>query len=281
MSAQPSKTTTPTKPSRASSSQQAKPKEEKLTTPPAATSVYKVIWTSGEHELARPTKELGWSGVAAGLSMGLSFVAEAVLHARLPEAPWRMLLTKFGYSVGFLIVILGRQQLFTENTLTPILPLLKELSWSKLGQVARLWLIILLANVAGAAGVAALIGLEAPFDPQVQQSFAEIATHFLDKAPSQHFLGGIFAGWLIATLVWLMPFASSARVLVIILITYLIGLGGFSHIIAGTVEAFYALYAGIIGAPDFFLGFFLPTLCGNAIGGVALVAAINHGQASD
>src|SRR4051812_5566121 len=86
--------------------------------------VYHAIHREGEHELKRSSWALGWSGLAAGLSMGFSFVTQALLRTHLPEARWTILIARLGYTVGFLIVILGRQQLFTENTLTPILPLL-------------------------------------------------------------------------------------------------------------------------------------------------------------
>src|SRR3954470_13238973 len=87
---------------------------------PSGKVVYKAILKEGEDELERPSSALFWSGLAAGLSMGFSFLTEALLHAHLPHANWSPMVSKFGYAMGFLIVILGRQQLFTENTLTPI-----------------------------------------------------------------------------------------------------------------------------------------------------------------
>src|SRR5881394_226374 len=96
---------------------------------PSGAIVYKAILKEGVDELARPSSALFWSGLAAGLSMGASLIAEGLLDSYLPDAPWRPLIAKFGYSLGFLVVILGRQQLFTENTLTPILPLLQEKTW--------------------------------------------------------------------------------------------------------------------------------------------------------
>src|SRR3954453_15635744 len=86
---------------------------------PGGEVVYKAIMREGEDELDRPSSALFWSGLAAGLSMGFSLIAEGLLRAHLPDAPWRPTVAKFGYSLGFLIVVLGRQQLFTENTLTP------------------------------------------------------------------------------------------------------------------------------------------------------------------
>jgi hypothetical protein len=91
---------------------------------PRAAVVYEIVREEGEHELTRTISALVWSGFAAGLSMGFSLVAEGLLRSHLPDAAWSPLIYKFGYCAGFLIVILGRQQLFTENTLTVILPLL-------------------------------------------------------------------------------------------------------------------------------------------------------------
>src|SRR5688572_13963826 len=93
-------------------------------TPPRAMVVYAAIARSGEDELRRPSSALAWSGLAAGLSMGFSLVAQGLIRSHLPDEPWRPLVSKLGYSVGYLVVILGRQQLFTENTLTVIMPLL-------------------------------------------------------------------------------------------------------------------------------------------------------------
>ena len=114
----------------------------------SAVVVHETVREEGERELRRPPSALAWSGLAAGLSMGFSLVAEGLLHAYLPRASWTPLIDNLGYSTGFLIVILGRQQLFTENTLTVILPLLAHPSWSTLWRVARLWAIVLAANLA-------------------------------------------------------------------------------------------------------------------------------------
>src|SRR6202034_4806255 len=114
-----------------------------------ANVVYEAIRREGDDELHRPPAALAWSAFAAGLSMGFSFVAEALLTTYLPNQPWVPLISRAGYSVGFLIVILGRQQLFTENTLTVILPLLLDTTLKMLLRVMRLWGIVLAANLVG------------------------------------------------------------------------------------------------------------------------------------
>ena len=92
--------------------------------PIGALVIHEIVRDQGEEELERSFSGLAWSGIAAGLSIGFSFLVQATLEAFLPDAPWRPLVAGFGYSIGFLIVILGRQQLFTETTLTVVIPVL-------------------------------------------------------------------------------------------------------------------------------------------------------------
>lgn len=245
---------------------------------PSGKIVYKAILKEGEEELERSSSALFWSGLAAGMSMGFSMIAEGLLTSRLPDEHWRPLVAKFGYSAGFLIVILGRQQLFTENTLTPILPLLLRKARATLLNVLRLWAVVLIANLLGALAVALVVAYTNAFDAEVRSTFAEMGIKALEPGAASIFLRGIFAGWLIALMVWLLPFAESARVWVIILVTYLVGIGHFSHIIAGAVEVFTAAAMGRDSWLHVLGSFILPTLIGNIIGGVTLVAVLNHAQ---
>src|SRR3954467_11881744 len=146
---------------------------------PAGAVVYHAIKKEGEEELERPTSALMWSGLAAGLSMGFSFVTQALLRSHIPDASWRPLIVNFGYSVGFLIVVLGRQQLFTENTLTVILPLLVKRDGSTFRNVARLWVTVFLANLTGTLLFALVIAKTTAFDDSVYDAFAALG----DEAP--------------------------------------------------------------------------------------------------
>jgi formate/nitrite transporter FocA (FNT family) len=245
---------------------------------PRAAVVYETIRREGQDELERPSRALAWSGLAAGLSMGFSLVAQGLLRDGLPDTSWRPLIASFGYSIGFLIVILGRQQLFTENTLTPILPLLANRDTATLRKVLRLWGVVLAANLIGACIFAWAIGATDVFAPRIRQAFSDISMEAIQGTFGTILLKGVFAGWLIALMVWLLPFAETARVGVIIIITYLVGLGHLSHSIAGAVEAFYVAFHGEATWGYIAGGFFVPTLIGNIIGGVALVALINYAQ---
>lgn len=247
---------------------------------PQALIIFEAIRQEGEEELARPSSALAWSGLAAGLSMGFSMIAQALLATYLPDAKWTPLITKFGYSIGFLIVILGRQQLFTENTLTPVLTLLDCKKISVLKNVVRLWSVVLAANIFGTFLFALVVSSISIFEPETYTQFNRIAHDVVSSGFSTTFFRAIFAGWLIALIIWLLPFAEQAHIWVIIIITYLIGLGDFSHIIAASVDGFYGVLTHQISLYNFVFKFFIPTLIGNIIGGVAMVAVVNYAQIS-
>lgn len=258
--------------------QQAEVKDAEERSAPGGKVVYQAILMEGEEELERSSAALFWSGLAAGLSMGFSMIAEALLATHLPDADWRPLVSKLGYSAGFLIVVLGRQQLFTENTLTPILPLLQRKPNATPMNVLRLWSIVLIGNLIGGLAIAFVAAHTSAFDAEVQAAFTDMGANAMTNGFGTVLLRGIFAGWLIALMVWLLPFAETARVWVIIIITYLVGLGEFSHVIAGSIEVFTLAATGDASWSSVLAGYVLPTLIGNILGGVTLVAMLNHAQ---
>jgi formate/nitrite transporter FocA (FNT family) len=255
-----------------------KEKQIQNRTSPPGEIVYEAVYREGEHELERASRALAWSGLAAGLSMGFSFVSEALLRSYLPATHWQTIVSKLGYVVGFVIVILGRQQLFTKNTLTVILPLLNRNAKTRGMNVARLWIIVLLSNIFGAFLFALLASHSNMFDAEVRTAFSTISNQAFVYSPMTTFLRAILAGWLIALMIWLLPFAETARLWVIALIAYVVGLGHFPHIVAEAIPAFYHALTGGISWSGWLSQFFVPVLLGNVIGGVALVAAAVHAE---
>jgi formate-nitrite transporter family protein len=243
-----------------------------------ADTTYEVVRREGEKELSRTTSALAWSGLAAGLSMGFSMVGEGLLHRYLPAAEWRPLVSKLGYSFGFLIVILGSQQLFTENTLTPIVPLLARRTRELARNVIRLWGAVLVTNLVGAFAFAWVTARSAVFDVETRHAFREVALRAVEPAFGTVLLKGIFAGWLVALLVWMLPASQTAHFWVILVIAWLIGIGHLSHVIAGSVEVFYLVARNDLGFLESLGRFVIPALIGNVIGGVSLVASLNHAQ---
>jgi formate-nitrite transporter family protein len=243
-----------------------------------AALVHEVIRHEGEEELERTVSALAWSGLAAGLSMGFSLVVEGLLRHHLPDAPWRPLVESFGYTTGFVIVVLGRQQLFTESTLTAVIPALTRRDGETLIALLRLWGVVLLANLVGAGLFAALAFGVPVFEPNLHRDFIAIGEEAAHGSFVVLFVKAVLAGWLIALMVWLLPGAASARLIVIVLITYIVALGGFAHVIAGSVEVLYLVFAGGKSFGSYLIDYLLPVLAGNIVGGSALVAMLNHAQ---
>jgi formate/nitrite transporter FocA (FNT family) len=241
--------------------------------------IFEAIRREGEHELSRPASALWWSGVAAGLAISTSVLAKGFLASMLPHADWTSAITNLGYTVGFLIVILGRMQLFTENTITPILPLFLAPTRAKFAQTARLWGIVFAANLVGCLA-AALVLVHGHILPEARfEGILSISRHYAEASPFEHFAWGIPAGFLIAALVWILPRMESAgEVLMIVIITYIIGLGGMSHVVAGSTELFVLVVSGELGVAPAVFGGILPAFAGNVLGGTGIFAALTYAQ---
>ncbi len=246
--------------------------------PPRAAVLHEIIRTQGEHELARNVAALWWSALAAGLTMGLSLMAMGLFNSRLPDTEASKVIASLGYSAGFLAVILARQQLFTENTLTAVLPLMSHPTLANAGRLLRLWAVVLAGNLVGVLLVSYVM-LHLPiFDPKTDAAFLDIGRKVMENNASQMFSKGIVSGWMIATMVWMIPSQESAKMWIIILITYLMALGDFTHIVVGSAEVSYLVWAGELGWKDFLQTFAGPTLAGNIIGGSFIFALISHAQ---
>ncbi|CRI55799.1 formate/nitrite transporter family protein [Pseudomonas sp. CCOS 191] len=246
--------------------------------PPRAAVLHEIIRSQGDQELERTLAALWWSALAAGLTMGLSLMAMGLFYARLPEGDSAQVVASLGYSAGFLAVILARQQLFTENTLTAVLPVMTAPTLSNLGRLLRLWSVVLLGNLAGTLLVAWVM-LELPiFDSKTDIAFLEVGRKVMTNDISQMFAKGIVSGWMIATMVWMIPSMEHAKIWIILVITYLMALGDFTHIVVGSVEVSYLVWAGDETWQAFWLDFALPTLAGNIIGGSFIFALISHAQ---
>ncbi|MGS4948212.1 formate/nitrite transporter family protein [Meridianimarinicoccus sp. RP-17] len=241
--------------------------------------IFEAIRREGEHELSRPFSALWWSGVAAGLAISTSVLAKGFLTAILPDAAWAPGITNLGYTVGFLIVILGRMQLFTENTITPILPLFIAPTRGKFAQTARLWGIVFAANMVGCLA-AALVLVYGHILPGARfDGILAVSRHYAEATPLQHFAWGIPAGFLIAALVWILPRMEHAgEVLMIVIVTYIIGLGDMSHVVAGSTELFILVVRGELAPGAAVFGGILPALAGNVLGGTGIFAALTYAQ---
>ncbi|MDC5447430.1 formate/nitrite transporter family protein [Acinetobacter baumannii] len=243
--------------------------------------VYEIIRRDGAEELDRPTAALIFSGIAAGLVISFSFVFKAIIASYIPtDATWTDLITNFGYTIGFLIAILGHMQLFTENTITTVVPLFKPFTLDKLRAVGRLWGIVILCNIIGTA-LASLFFLTTDlFTPNIDKALDELAHHVASFSATQNLLKGVMSGLLIAALVWMLPSVSN-KFLVIFFMTYLIGLGDFTHVVVGSTEMSYLVWQGEASLGEYLFNFLIPTTIGNIIGGTGVFTLLIYGQVTE
>jgi formate/nitrite transporter FocA (FNT family) len=244
----------------------------------SARMIYEILRREGEEEMDRPVTSLLWSGVAAGLSISFSLIAQGILQSHMPDAPWRTLITSMGYTVGFLIAVLARHQLFTENTITAVLPVAARLSLRNLVRMGRLWGLVLIANLVGTLFAALFCTYTPVISPDLRAAMLQISGHSIAQAPVDLFFKAIAAGFLIAAMVWLLPSAASAQFHVIFLMTYLIAVCGFAHVVAGSFEAFMLVADGRLDVWPMLTGFEAPVLLGNIVGGTMLFSLISYGQ---
>ncbi|MBJ9243512.1 formate/nitrite transporter family protein [Citrobacter koseri] len=246
--------------------------------PSRAMAIHEHIRQDGEKELERDAMALLWSAIAAGLSMGASLLAKGIFHVQLDGVPGSFLLENLGYTFGFIIVIMARQQLFTENTVTAVLPVMQNPTMGNAGLLMRLWSVVLLGNVVG-TGIAAWAFEYMPiFDEETRDAFVKIGMDVMKNSPGEMFANAIISGWIIATMVWMFPAAGAAKIVVIILMTWLIALADTTHIVVGSVEILYLVFNGTLHWSDFFWPFALPTLAGNICGGTFIFALMSHVQ---
>src|SRR5215471_19767675 len=247
-------------------------------TVPRTPVIYEIVCRLGADEMARPVNSLWWSGVAAGLSISFSLLAQAILSTHLPDAPWRPLVTSFGYSLGFVMVVLSRQQLFTENTVTVVLPVMAQFNWKNLRGLARMWTIVFFANMAGTLFASLFCTFTPVLTPELRDGMIAISGQLLDHSWLETAFMAVGAGFLMAAMVWLLPGSESAQFYVVVLMTWLIAAGGFMHVVAGSMEAFMLALNGGLGFWSMLGGFFVPVLIGNIVGGTALFALLAYAQ---
>jgi len=247
----------------------------------SAEEIHDNVSEAAKEELDRPASELIWSALASGLLLGFSFLTVAFLTSLVPPA-YHTLATAVGYPLGFFYVVHARHQLFTENTLEPVIPLLEKRNGKTLRQLLRLWAIVLPVNLLGALIFAEVLAHTQVVEPKLLTPLLDAARISTEGGAQLVFYKGIWAGWLIALMAWLIAAThdTTAQIILVWLATAPIAAFGFRHSIAGAVEAFYRAAVGDAPWSQMIFSFEIPCIIGNVIGGVVLVALLNHGQVS-
>jgi formate/nitrite transporter FocA (FNT family) len=246
---------------------------------PKALIIHEVVRRQGEEELERPPASLLWSSLAGGITIMVSVIAQGALQGKIPpDAPWRTIVSEAGYSLGFIMVIIGRMQLFTEQTIVTVLPVMAEPTLRKLGGTARLWGIVLAGNLIGTCAAAAIIVYLQPVTPELLHSMLAVSAKLLDKGFGALLAQAVPAGFLIASVAWLRAGISSGEIVIIFILTWAIALGDFTHVIAGSAETFLLVFAGQVSLGHALGGILLPALIGNILGGTGLFALLAYAQ---
>ena len=243
----------------------------------SAHEIYELVAASAQEELDRRPRNLAFSGLAAGTTMGLSALGVAATLSILGPGGAASFIASALYPLGFIAVIVGRQQLFTENTLFPVAVVLRQPR--QLPILLRLWAVVLVANLVGTALFAWLAVRTAAVRPHIATELVRLGTGAAELDFLTTFWTAVVGGWLIALAGWLV--VASARtigqIVVVWVLTFLISLGHFTHSIAGSAEV---LSAWADGQTTFgsYLTWLAAAVLGNVAGGVSIVALLNYGQ---
>jgi formate-nitrite transporter family protein len=244
---------------------------------PTAIDIYEQVSRNARHELDRSAVGLFISGLAGGITMGLTALSTSIVIAQLGPSPSARFIADLLYPIGFIAVILGRAQLFTENTLYPVALMLAERrhGWRTL----RLWAIVLPSNVVGAFLFALLAVRTGALRPEVVSAMSHIGVSAASITTSHVFWSGVIGGWIIALVAWLVSGSHSitGSVMLIWLLAFVVGLGGFAHCIASSGEILAAILNHQLVLSRYF-AWLAPATLGNICGGVTLVTLLEYGQ---
>jgi formate/nitrite transporter FocA (FNT family) len=248
---------------------------------PDQEDILRVQLRQGLSELNRPRDGLFLSALSAGLDIGFGPLLMAVMltvtEFSFSSPIARELLMANAYAFGFILVVMGRSELFTEHTTLAVLPVLDR--QATVGQLGRLWGLVYLGNIVGGVVFASSIVWVGPaLGITEPKAFVEIATALTDHSMGVLLAAGVLAGWLMGLLSWLVAAAQEtvSRLLFVWLIATVIGFAHLPHSIAGTVE----VLAGVFAGPEVTLGdfarFLVASTIGNAIGGSVFVALLKY-----
>ena len=245
---------------------------------PTAVQIYEQVSRNAKQELARPNLALAVSGIVGGLTMGLTGLSVSIVVALLGTGHIARFVATLFYPMGFMAVILGRGQLFTENTLYPVALMLAERRhfWS----TVRLWSIVFPCNVVGALLFALLAVRTGALRPEYVTSLAQLGMDAVNASAGHIYWSGVVGGWIIAMVAWMVSGSHSitGSFMVIWSLTFIVGLGHFAHCIATSGEILATVLHGQLAGMRY-LAWLLPATLGNITGGVLLVTLLEYGQA--
>ena len=244
---------------------------------PTADDIFEQVSRIGRVEIERSKVSLAVSGLVGGVTMGLTALAMAIATSMLGDSSAGHFVAYMLYPIGFITVILGRAQLFTENTLYPVAIVLSERRhfW----KTVRLWAIVLPSNITGAFLFAVLAARTSALSRDTLYAMVHLGVQACLQPAHHIFWSGVMGGWIIAMVAWLVSGSHSitGSVMLIWLLTFVVGLGGFAHCVAASGEILAAVLRRQLTFSQYG-HWLLPAVLGNIMGGVLLVTLLEYGQ---
>jgi formate-nitrite transporter family protein len=242
-----------------------------------AREIFESAAQHAREELKRPWKALAFSGIAGGLTMGLTGLSTGLVIGLLGPATVSQLVAATVYPIGFLAVVIGRAQLFTENTLYPVVLVLTARKY--LVDTLKLWAVVYAGNWVGSVLFAALAVKTSALQSGVRDTLIELGTQAVDHPFSTVFWSGVVGGWLLALVAWLVTgsYWTTGQAIMTWTMTFVLGLGKFAHCVANSGEILSALLNGSIPPADY-ISWLAAATFGNIAGGVVMVSLLNYGQ---
>jgi formate-nitrite transporter family protein len=246
-----------------------------LTEIPQPEDIYRRTKEEGARRLDRPLLEMISTALAAGFDIVAGIVGFGILTASLESKTGHgpaHAVASLGFGIGFVFLVVGRGELFTENFLVPIAGLDHRRSSSWLG-LAKLWTSSPLFNVLGGLVMVLLLTTHRVLPSGTAQSLVKNAQAIHDHGTLTLFVSAIFAGALITAMTWFVEGQESMVVRVVVAWTAgaLLALGAFNHVIVITLELIFGYRFGAQFGWTFILGNFLLAAAGNMVGGLGLV----------
>lgn len=250
------------------------------TTRRTAPEIFRNVENSAHDELGRSTRALAFSGIAGGLGMGLTGLGVASAQATLGPGHIQEFVSLLFYPIGFISVIIGRAQLFTENTLYPVALVLSERR--HVLDTLRLWVVVFACNVLGATLFAAIAIRAGALHSEVASALVLLGERAVQGDARSIFVSGIFGGWIIALTAWTVSAShwTIGQIAVVWLLTVVVGMGHLAHCIASSGEILSAVLARHVTWGSY-AAWLAAATAGNIVGGVTFVTVLNFGQVSD
>jgi formate-nitrite transporter family protein len=228
-------------------------------------------------ELERPARGLLLSGLIAGMAVGFGPLLGLAVETADGGVETSSLLRAHAYALGFVLAILARADLFTEYTTIAILPVLD--GDARVRALARLWALILAANIVGAAVLGAAAAVIMPHRGVISMTtLTRAVAPLVESSPLVLTISASLSGWLMGLLSWLVVSSREtvSQLLFVYFTAFAIAVAHLHHVVSGAALLLIALFSGATVTTQDLLRFCGWATLGNAIGGTVFALQVRY-----